>query len=385
MTDKYTKPKDKSDSDNSANAESVSKEVESQENAPNIVTRITLVVLAICFVYFIWYLIADRHTPYTDQARIRGMVIPISATVPGRVTEVRALSGQVIEKGEVLIKVDTRRYQAAVEKAESELESAGLDVGVATAAISSAQARLADAIANRETTQKGASRILALVEQGIYAKVKGEQIAGELEQAHAKVDQAEAEIRKEEAALGKKGQDNFRVKAALSNLASAQLDLADATITAPTRGGISNVDIEVGHYANKGQALLTFIVGDEVWVEAYLRENSLANIKVGNPVDIALDISPGKVFEGQVSSIGFGVKWEQSSKVGELQSINVNSSWLRDAQRFPVLIRFKGQEARGLRRIGGQADVIIYTGDSAILNVLGKVQINVNSYFSYLY
>ena len=61
------------------------------------------------------------------------------------------------------------------------------------------------------------------------------------------------------------------------------------------------------------------------------------------------------------------------------------SGWLREAQRFPVIITFDDDSAKGLRRLGGQADVIVYTGNNWIVNPLGWIWIRILSLFSYVY
>jgi len=130
---------------------------------------------------------------------------------------------------------------------------------------------------------------------------------------------------------------------------------------------------------------MTFVATGLVWVEAYMRENSIGNIKPGDAVDIALDVAPGEIFKGTVVSTGFGVSWGESSKPGELPQIKATKSWLRDPQRFPVLIKFDGEMPEGTRRVGGQADIIVYTGDNFVMNALGWSVIRFMSLISYLH
>ena len=130
---------------------------------------------------------------------------------------------------------------------------------------------------------------------------------------------------------------------------------------------------------------MTFISVDEIWVQANLRENSVANVKAGNSVDISLDVAPGKIFKGTVSSVGFAVKQQSGGAVGDLEKIEGDSGWLRDAQRFPVIINFADDDSKGYRRLGGQADVQIYTGGNWIINALGWIWIRVLSWLSYIY
>jgi multidrug resistance efflux pump len=129
---------------------------------------------------------------------------------------------------------------------------------------------------------------------------------------------------------------------------------------------------------------MTFISASDAWVEAEMRENSLGNIEPGDPVEIVLDVAPGRVFAGTVASIGYGVE-TGNDQLGALPSVGSKGGWLRDPQRFPVIIRFVGDATLGLRRAGGQADVVIYTGDHFILNALAWVWIRIVSWLSFIY
>ena len=72
-------------------------------------------------------------------------------------------------------------------------------------------------------------------------------------------------------------------------------------------------------------------------------------------------------------------------QIGGLATVEAKSGWLRDAQRFPVIISFEDDEAQGLRRLGGQADVLVYTSNNWIINPLGWLYIRLLSWLSYVY
>ena len=61
--------------------------------------------------------------------------------------------------------------------------------------------------------------------------------------------------------------------------------------------------------------------------------------------------------------------------------------WLRQAQRFPVAVELDPAELGRLRgvQVGGQADVLVYTGDNPVMNALGALYMRVMSWLSYLY
>ena len=64
-----------------------------------------------------------------------------------------------------------------------------------------------------------------------------------------------------------------------------------------------------------------------------------------------------------------------------------NRDWLRQAQRIPVAVEFDPEEIERLRkvRVGGQAEVLVYTDKHPLMNLLGRVYIRVMSWLSYLY
>lgn len=70
-----------------------------------------------------------------------------------------------------------------------------------------------------------------------------------------------------------------------------------------------------------------------------------------------------------------------------LPTVDNNRDWLRQAQRFPVKIAFARDDAPPPTslRVGGQADVLVYTSRSSLLNVAGYLYIRVMSLFSWLY
>lgn len=348
------------------------------------VRRFTRIVMYVVAFLFVWYVMADRMAPWTDQARVQAYVIPIVPQVSGNIIDVNVQNDQELQAGDVLAKINPKDYLLAVENAELALELAGQEIGASTASVTTAQSRLVETQANYSHVLAQSKRIFDVEKKGIVSRSDGDKARAALLLAKAQVESAESELEKAKHNLGKEGEENPRIRSAIVALKKAQLDLARTTIYAPSHGGITNLKIDVGHYANVGTPIMTFIEVDNVWVQANLRENSIANIKVGTPVDITLDVAPGRIFKGSVISMGFAVNNENTGDVGELARVEGDSGWLRDAQRFPVIIKFDDDRARGYRRLGGQADVQFY-GSNWIVNALGWIWIRVLSWFSYVY
>jgi multidrug resistance efflux pump len=303
------------------------------------------------------------------------------------VLEVNVDNDQIVKTGEALLRIDPRNYEIAVRRAQAALDTAGQEVGASAAGVKSAAANITNNRALLRKAQQDFDRVENMFKQdpGAVSKAQRVRMRETLAQAKAQVSLAEAELERAKEQLGKEGKDNPALKSAVAALEQAQIDFKRTTIYAPGLGLITNLKIDVGHYAKTGTALMTFVSATDVWVQANMRENSLGHVKPGNEVDLVLDVAPGRVFKGVVKSVGVGVAQGRAELLGELQTIKSTSGWLRDAQRFAVIIDFADDEAYGLRRAGGQVDVQIYTGDHAILNALGWLWIRFLSILSYAY
>lgn len=347
--------------------------------------RTTVVLVSLIVFALLFHIIGDRKIPSTELSRVRSYVVPITPQVSGSIKQVIIQPNQEVQPGDVLLQIDPTDYQLQLEKAQYNLQLAGQEVGAQTATIDAAQARLSEAQANLDNVRQQTNRVLALVERNLLPVAEKDQAQSQLSSAQANVRRATADLNQAKQALGKAGQENAKVQAALRALQIAQLNLERTTLRAPAHGGVSNFRLEEGFYANAGQPIMSFLSIDDIWVEAYFRENSLEHIHPGDKVEMTLDFAPGRVFKGEVVSTDYGVNWGQSEQLGQLANINPQVGWLRDVQYFPVTIKFSDDEAFGLRRVGGQADVIVYSDNSNFLfDLLGKAWIRIVSVMSYV-
>ncbi|MBY6186292.1 HlyD family secretion protein [Marinobacter hydrocarbonoclasticus] len=368
------------------NAETDTVKREADAPAPGRLVRNTsLSLLLVCLLIFAWYLGAERYTPNTDNARVRAYVLPLASQVAGRIDQVMVVNNQVVEQGDVLLRIEQETYELAVRKAEAELALAGQEVGAGTANVASAQARLIEAVTNLNNIRADTARILAVAEEGYVSQTDVDKARAQLDNAEAGVDKAKADLEVAKQQAGIDDERNPKLQRALTALGQARLDLENTVIKAPRLGLVSNLRYDVGYYANPGQPLMTFISTRDVWVEAYLRENNLEHIAPGNEVEMVLDAAPGRVIKGEVVSVSYGVQFESSGSVGALPDPVTTTGWLRDPERFPVLIRFTDEASKGFRREGGQADVIVYTESAGFLYWVGKAWIRLLSLISYVY
>ncbi|MBL8375753.1 HlyD family secretion protein [Accumulibacter sp.] len=346
-------------------------------------------VLALIAASLLWYFAADRLTPHTTQARVQAFVVPVAAEVAGKVLAVHVRNNDEVQAGQPLFDIDPSQYRIALQRSRSDYESVQRSVNASAATVEAARASLQAAQANHVKADKDATR-----QETLYAEDPGAISVRRLEvaqatriQARSEEKAAEADLRKAQEAAGESGDNNAQLRSARSAIEKAELDLARTQVVAPGRGVVTDLRTDVGHFAQAGAAAMTLIAIHDLWINADLTENNLGNIDPGDEVAIVLDVLPGEVLKGRVRSVGSGVSSGQQAPPGTLPTIQNSRDWLRQAQRFPVAIEFDASEADRLQkvRIGGQAEVMVFTGDNFLMNLLGAGYIRLMSLLSYLY
>src|SRR5215470_2341419 len=291
--------------------------------------RWTLAILVVFVLLFGWTLIADRLTPYTSDASVRTFVVRNVPEVSGKVTEVAVRDNQIVQTGDVLFRIDPTPFRIAVERAESKLAAAGQAVGASTAAVDAAQARVVEEIAQRTNARDQAARVFELVRVGVYPRAKGDTAKAELDGAEAQVRNAEASLEQARQALGPQGADNPQIREAMAELEQARLDLTRTTLLSPGEGAVSNLQLNIGQFATAGQPALTFLDTRLVWLQAFLRENSLEYVTPGTRAEAVLDVLPGRVLPARVESVGWGVgEGDMDSTSGLPKTRQGNGGWL---------------------------------------------------------
>ena len=340
------------------------------------------------FALLIWYLVSDRLTPFTTNARVVSYVVPIVAEVPGYVTEIHAKKNTYVKKGDPLLQIDPSRYALAEQSARAQLELARSNIREKKASVEAAEASVRNAELAHGAIGELLERLTEAGQSGAVAQINVSTTRAEHARAKAQVDNAKADLKLAKERVGLEGDRNAQIQAALVALEKAELDLKRTTIVAPVDGFIGTLKIDEGHYANPGQPVLSLIASDEVWVEAYLTENNLGNVDKGDAVELVFDVVPGRIFKGKVGSVGGGVSSGKAVDLGNLPIVKPGKGWLRSPQRFPVVVKLELTPDE-LKKLGvkvySQADVIIYTGDHTIWNMLGGLWIWAVKYLSYAY
>jgi multidrug resistance efflux pump len=352
------------------------------------VRKWTFIIFALCIVLVVLYLVADRKTPFTTQAKVHAYVVPITSQVSGKIISVDVSNNEFVKVGQVLFRIDPSNYQLTVDAGEASLQAALQSVDAGSAGVEAAEANVESAKANVWRSEQDAVRMRRIQEEdpGAISQRRIDSAEASLATALGRLAATEASLESARKALGETDENNAQIKQAQAALNQARIDLERTVVVAPSDGLVTDLRIDLGNYAGAGAPLMTFVAIHNIWVQADLTENNLGNVDVGDDVELTFDVQPGRIFNGRVRNTGLGVQ-VVTNALGTLPTIDNDRSWLRDAQRFPVAIEFERKsdlEKLGLR-VGSQVSVIVYTGDSWLINLLGKIYIRLHALMSYAY
>ena len=200
-----------------------------------------------------------KSESWIDRVRAIGTMVAIQGVdvapqLAGIVTDYFFDSGQDVEKGGKLVKLDTSVEEADLADNKATLQQANLDY----------------------------ERQVKLVKTGAVSQAV-------LDQTIAKRDSAAAAVQKMEAII------------------------AEKTIAAPFAGRLGLRHVEKGQYVEAGHALVWLQALDPIWVDFPVPEASIATFKIGSTVELAADAYPGQVFKGEVEA--FDAKLSQDARM----------------------------------------------------------------------
>jgi membrane fusion protein (multidrug efflux system) len=327
------------------------------------------------------YWFVTRNIETTDDAFIDGDALQIAPRVGGPVVELRITDNQAVKQGDLLLRIDPRDYEVAVENARAALAAAAAQAGMARAnleltqatvaatlaqatsaveharaAVQQNQAQIAVAEAEQVRARQDQLRYAQLVRDDFASKQRHEQADASASTADARLRGAKEAVKVTEAQLGealaqldaaRTGPQQVAVRAAQvrtgdaqvaaaqAALDQAELNLSYTRIAAPQDGVVTKRAVRQGDVVQRDQQLAALVFGTP-WVIANFKETQLTRMKPGQPVDISIDAYPGVRFAGHVDSIQRGT----GARFSLLPPENATGNFVKVVQRVPVKIVF---------------------------------------------
>jgi membrane fusion protein, multidrug efflux system len=133
-------------------------------------------------------------------------------------------------------------------------------------------------------------------------------------------------------------QAEAKLEAAKRDLAVAELNLRYCDVVAEIDGVVTRRNVNPGNDVQVGQSLMAVRSLSEVWVDANFKETQLDDLRIGQPLDLYVDMYGGrKVFKGRVSGFTLGT----GSTLALLPPQNATGNYVKVVQRLPVRIELQ--------------------------------------------
>jgi membrane fusion protein (multidrug efflux system) len=130
-------------------------------------------------------------------------------------------------------------------------------------------------------------------------------------------------------------QAEAKFEVAKRDLDQAELDLRYCDVIAEIDGVVTRRNVNPGDNVQVGQALMAIRSLDEIWVDANFKETQLADLRIGQPVDLYVDMYGDRhVFKGRISGFTEGT----GSTLALLPAQNATGNFIKVVQRLPVRI-----------------------------------------------
>jgi membrane fusion protein, multidrug efflux system len=379
--------------------------------------HLLFVALLVLLVAGVCYWLYARHYESTDDAQVDGHFAQLSTRITGTVTYVNPLveNDRYVTAGMLLLELDPRDYQVALEHAKATLETKQAVANAAKLQVPITQASAFSQLHLSEAAREQAVESVAAAEADLtaaHARVQQDEVvAGRAERdrvryaalvdkreisrsfydarmteaaataqtlasdvavvqaAEQRIAEAKSLVAEREAqvasartapeqfsdAVARKSSAEGELDQARADVHTAELNLSYSKIYAPVSGVVGHKTVELGHRIQPGQSLLTVVPLDDIWITANFKETQLRRMRPGQPVTIHVDTF-GRDYKGTVE--------DMAGASGPLFSLfppeNASGNYVKITQRFPIRIRIdKGEDPNHELRPGMSVEATV--------------------------
>ncbi|MGB6103279.1 MAG: HlyD family efflux transporter periplasmic adaptor subunit [Pusillimonas sp.] len=316
----------------------------------------TLVFIAIGLAYAIWWVIFASGYEETDDAYVHGNLVQVTSQIPGTVIAIGADDTQIVDKGSLMIELDSSDTDIALKQAQAALAQAvrktrtifvqnsalEADIAMRVANIERAEVDLAKARNDLKRRQTLASSGGVSGEEILHAQTAVKAAESGLAQARAAHAASQATLATNQAlTAGTTIEAHPDVMQAADQLRKAWLANTRTRLPAPVDGMIAQRSVQVGQHVAPGTPLMTIVPLRQVWVEANFKEGQVRHMKPGQKATLTADLYGGGVrYHGVVQGLAAGT----GSAFALLPAQNASGNWIKVVQRIPVRIALDPQE-----------------------------------------
>ena len=299
-------------------------------------TLLTLFVLLAAGAAIAWYLLVGEWNESTDDAYVAGDMAQINSQIPGTLVSVKVRDGDKVQAGDVLAELDPTDTAVALAQAKSALANAVRQSHGLFNQANSAQSDLAARAQALSTARSDYERRVTLARTGAVSSEEVDHARQSLEAAQAAYNAARQQYDARRVLVaGTELSTQPAVEVAAAQLRAAYLNRRRNAILSPLDGYVARRTAQVGQRVQPGQAMMTIVPLQDVWIDANFKETQLRKMRIGQPATIETDLYGSKVrYTGKVASLGVGT----GSVFALLPAQNATGNWIKIVQRIPVRI-----------------------------------------------
>ncbi|MGN6738713.1 efflux RND transporter periplasmic adaptor subunit [Dyella sp.] len=296
-----------------------------------------LVVLA-AIAWTAWYFLDGRWYESTDDAYVNGNVVQITPQLPGTVVSIGADDGDLVHAGDVLVRLDKSNADVALAEAKANLANTVRKVRGLYNSVTGAQADVAARQVAVDKARADYERRKNLAKSGAISAEELAHARDALADAESGLTNAQQQYNTSKVLVDDTVVASHPdVQMAAAKLRAAYLDDLRTTIVAPVDGYVAKRSVQLGQRVAPGMAMMAVVPLHQVWIDANFKETQLTHMRIGQPVDVDVDVYGGDVtFKGKVQSLGVGT----GSAFSLLPAQNATGNWIKIVQRVPVRIVF---------------------------------------------
>jgi len=317
---------------------------------------LALAVVVIAVAIGAYYALFVRNHVTTDDAYVNGNLVGLTPQIAGTVIAINTDETQYVRRGQVLIELDPRDQKIALAQAKANLGETVREVAqlfteerrdVALVAAEQTQLNQSDEDLTRDSSLKAVHGVSLETLEHDENAVRSARAA--LQQAQASLASTQAEI------AGTTPATHPRVLQAEANLRAAWLALDRTRVLAPVSGYVVRRSVELGQQVSPSSEMLALVPVTSMWVDANFKENQLGDLRIGQPVEVSVDMYGSHVqYHGKVLGLTAGT----GSALAVLPTQNASGNWIKIVQRLPVRIGLEPAElARHPLFLGLSADI----------------------------
>ena len=341
-----------------------------------------LLVLGLAYAYGGRLLGGSPNPAVSVTGTIEATQVDVSAKLAGRIRRLHVKEGDRVAEGQLLAELEDEELRAEMGRQEAGLRAAEAtlrdlragarreEIDEARANVARAQAQLDDLVAGsraqeieearaavrsaeatRAWTERDLQRAAELFRKDLIAaqevdrarqayevavaqeKTARERLALTLEGTRRQqVEAARAQLKAAQDRLAlllagprpdQVAAARAQVEQARSALALARSRLKEMTLTAPVAGVVLRKNLEAGETASPGVPILTLMDPTDVWVRAYIPEEEVGRIKIGDRARVTVDAYAGRVFAGRISEIASEAEFTPKNVQTKKERVNL--------------------------------------------------------------